>query len=116
MDIRDDDAFKISVNVPEEYLERMMDAVDETMEPVYPGYGRAFSYRPVTGTWKPLDGSSPFKGTVGKIEIADEMQLEFIVNGKDLKDVVDVIVNIHPYEEPAIDIVKIIPWKDIVSP
>ncbi|MCL2712262.1 MAG: hypothetical protein FWD37_03170 [Methanomassiliicoccaceae archaeon] len=114
MEFGDDEMFKISVSVPQEYLERMMDAVDGIIDPVYPGYRRTFSYFPVKGTWIPLEGSSPFKGTVGRTETADEMQLEFIVRGKDLKDAVNEIVNIHPYEEPAIDIVRIYPWKDVV--
>jgi len=108
-----DEVFKISVNVPDEFLEKLMDSVNSVMEPVYPGYDRTFSYSRVTGTWRPLKGSSPFKGTIGKIEISDEMRLEFVVKRKDLKKVVDIIEKIHPYEEPAIDITKVYCRKDI---
>jgi hypothetical protein len=107
------DVFKISVNVPEEFLERIMDSVNSVMEPVFPGYDRTFSYSPVTGTWRPLDGSRPFKGTIGKIEVSDEMKLEFVVRRKDLKNVIDAIIKIHPYEEPAIDITKVFLGNDI---
>jgi hypothetical protein len=108
------DIFKISVNLPEEYLERIMDSVNSAMEPVYPGYDRAFSYSRVTGTWRPLEGSRPYKGTTGRIEISDEVRLEFVVRRKDLKKVMDAIVNIHPYEEPAIDITMTYRTEDIV--
>ena len=107
------EVFKISVNVPDEFLEKLMDSLNSVMEPVYPGYDRTFSYSRVTGTWRPLKGSSPFKGTIGKIEISDEMRLEFVVKRKDLKKVVDIIEKIHPYEEPAIDITKVYCRKDI---
>jgi hypothetical protein len=103
---RDDDIFKISVNVPEEYLERIMDSVNSAMTPVYPGYDRAFSCSRVTGTWRPLEGSRPYKGTIGRTEVSDEICLEFVVRRRDVRNVVNAIVTIHPYEEPAIDITR----------
>jgi len=109
------DILKVTVNVPEEFLERIMDSVNSVMDPVFPGYDRTFSYYPVTGTWRPLKGSSPYKGTVGKIEVSDEIKLEFAVKRKDLKKVIEVIEKIHPYEEPAIDITKVVCGKDIHS-
>ena len=110
----DEIIFKISVSVPEEYLEKMMDSVNSVMDPVYPGYDRTFSYSRVTGTWRPLEGSSPFKGTTGKTEVSDEIELGFIVREKDLKAVIRCIANIHPYEEPAIDITRTYRWKEFV--
>jgi len=107
------DVFRISVNVPEEYLEKLMDSINSVMEPVYPGYDRTFSYSRVTGTWRPLRGSSPYKGTIGKIEVSDEIRLEFVVRRKDLRKVIDTIVDIHPYEEPAIDVTRTYCGKDI---
>ena len=91
-----------------------MDSINEAIDPLYPGYDRTFTYSRVTGTWRPLPGSSPFKGTVGEIEIAEEIRLEFVVKGKDVKSVVDLINDIHPYEEPAIDIVPAVCGKDVI--
>ena len=110
----DEELFKVSVNVPEEYLEKMMDSINSKTGPVYPGYDRTFGHFRVTGTWRPLAGSRPFKGTIGEIEAADEIRLEFIVRGKDLGDAVKEIVSVHPYEEPAIDIVRTLSWKEFV--
>ena len=109
------DIFKVTVNVPEEFLERIMDSVNSVMGPVYPGYDRTFSYSPVTGTWRPLEGSSPYKGTIGKIEVSDEIRLEFVVKRNDLRKVIDAIEKIHPYEEPAIDVTKVLCRKEIHS-
>jgi len=110
----DDEVFKVSVNVPDEYLEKLMDSINSVMGPVYPGYDRTFSYSRVTGTWRPLKGSSPYKGTIGRIEVSEEIELNFVVKKKDLKNVIDTIVDIHPYEEPAIDVTKVFCRKDIV--
>jgi len=105
--------FRISVNVPPEFLDRMMDTITDAIDTPYPGYERAFGYFPVTGTWRSLEGSNPYKGKVGEIEIADEMRLEFIVLEKNLKIAVAAIREVHPYEEPAIDIVEIIDWHSL---
>ncbi|MDR0778731.1 MAG: hypothetical protein LBE48_04770, partial [Methanomassiliicoccaceae archaeon] len=102
------------VNVPEEFLEEIMDSVNLLMEPVHPGYDRTFQYSRVKGTWRPLEGSSPYKGSLNRIETADEIRLEFVVRGKDLKNVIGCIVNIHPYEEPAIDVIPALGWRDVI--
>ena len=105
------DIFKIGVNIPAEFLERLMDSVTEVIEPLYPKYDRTFMYWPVKGTWRPLEGSDPYNGTVGKIEVADEMRIEFVVKEKDVRNAVEAIVRVHPYEEPAIDIIPMFGWK-----
>ena len=105
--------FKMVVFVPEEYLEKMMDSVTEAISPVYPNYTRTFSYSKVTGTWLPLEGSDPFLGTHGKIETAEETRLEFIVFEKDIKAAVKAVRGVHPYEEPAIDIIETLDWHSL---
>jgi len=114
MELQDDRLFKICVSVPEEFLERIMDSVNDNMEPVYPGYDRAFSYSRTTGTWRPLEGSNPFKGELNRIEVADEIRLEFVIKGKDIRNVLRAIADIHPYEEPAMDVSEVKDWKDLV--
>ena len=105
--------FRFSVNVPSEFLDKMMDAITEAIESPYPGYERAFGYAPVTGTWRSLEGSNPYKGKIGEIEVADEIRMEFIVREKDLKVAVAAIRRVHPYEEPAIDIVEMVDWHSL---
>jgi len=105
---------KISVCIPPEYSETLMDAVTGAIDAVYPGYERAFTVSRVTGTWRPMKGSSPFKGTAGKIETADEAKIEFVIRKSDLKDAVKAIRNIHPYEEPCIDIIEMTDWHSVM--
>ena len=106
--------YKIAVNIPREFIDDLMDAVDAAVTPIYPKYRRAFSYWPTEGTWIPTDGANPYLGTVGSIEKAEEMHIEFAVDEADLRTVVTVIRNIHPYEEPCIDIIPMLPWKEFV--
>lgn len=107
--------YKITVNIPREFMERMMDEVTDHIEPIYPKYDRAFCYWPVTGTWRALPGSNPYLGDIGKIETAEEYRVEFAVKEKDLRNAVEAIRRVHPYEEPAIDVIPMIGWKSVLT-
>ncbi|MCL2333651.1 MAG: hypothetical protein FWC52_02535 [Candidatus Methanoplasma sp.] len=107
-------AYKISVAIPPEYKDRLMDAVNGSMQKIYPGYDRAFSISKTTGTWRSLEGSDPFIGKAGEISVEDELRIEFAIMAEDLKDVVLAIRKVHPYEEPAIDILPMVLWKDVI--
>ncbi|MFA6709910.1 MAG: hypothetical protein WCR83_01105 [Candidatus Methanomethylophilaceae archaeon] len=107
-------AFKIAFTVPEEYSEKMMDAISETVTPFFPEYKRAYCITRVVSTWKPMEGAHPFKGRIGEIEIADELKIEFIIHEEDLKVVLRTIERMHPYEEPAIDVIPCLEWRSVL--
>lgn len=109
-----ENAYRISVNVPLGTEDGFMDAVNEVMDPLYPGYDRCFCMWRVRGTWRPLEGSDPYQGEIGRIEESDEMRIEFAVRERDLEKVVERISEMHPYEEPAIDVIPMIPWKSVI--
>ncbi len=109
-------AYKIAVNIPLGSERMFMDSINEVLTPLYPGYDRCFHWWTVTGTWRPLEGSSPFQGEIGEIEECQETRLEFAVHEDDLEKVVSRIVEVHPFEEPAIDVIPMIPWKDLIRP
>ncbi len=105
--------YRVAVAVPPEFLEKLMDAIDTVMTPVYPGYRRSFTYYPVTGTWQTLAGSHPYDGAPGKITIASEMHLEFVVRREDLAAVLKAIDSTHPYEEPAVNVTPELAWRSL---
>jgi len=108
------DIYKIGVNVPADHLEKLMDMINDSMEQIYPNYDRVYMYWPVKGTWRSLPGADPYDGKIGEISVADEMRVEFAVKACDLNAVIKVIADNHPYEEPAIDVIPMIPWKDLI--
>lgn len=110
------EVFGVAVNVPASHLEILMDAIDSVMEPVYPGYRRSFYYYPVKGTWKTLEGSNPYIGTPGEISVEDEVHLKFICRKEDLSEVLKTIDKVHPYEEPAVDVVPQLGWRSLIDP
>lgn len=108
------DVFKIGLCIPAEYLDGLMDLIEDTVHVKDSHYSRAFSYWPVKGTWRTLEGANPFNGEIDKITIADEMRLEFAVDDADIRDVIIAIRKYHPYEEPAIDIIPMADWRTFI--
>jgi hypothetical protein len=108
-------AYKISLTIPASHKDILMDAVNSVMQQIYPGYDRVFSITETKGTWRPLKGSDPFIGRVGEVTVEDEVRIDFAVKAENLKKVIIAIKEIHPYEEPAIDIMPLIPWKDVID-
>ena len=106
-----DAVYKVSVTVPEDSADVLMDAISEANEQLYPGYERVFTITDVVGTWVPVYGSNPTIGEEGIISHVAEKKLEFLVKEKDLKKVLRAIVEYHPYEEPAVDVIPCQGWR-----
>jgi dinuclear metal center YbgI/SA1388 family protein len=56
------------------------------------------------GTFRALDGASPFLGNLHEKHTENETKIEFILPTYLLDNLLVAIKNTHPYEEPAIDI------------
>lgn len=56
----------------------------------------------------PNENSKPYIGKNNKIEYVEEEKLEVICNTESVKKVIQELRKIHPYEEPAIDIIPLI--------
>lgn len=65
-----------------------------------------------TGTFRPLEGSTPALGQVGRFEEVDEVRLETVVPRRLRRTVVSALLAAHPYETPAYDV---IPLADLPS-
>ena len=67
------------------------------------------------GTFRALDGSNPFVGSVGEIHNADEIRVETIVPVFMQNAVIEAIKKSHPYEEVAYDIFPLLNTSDNVG-
>lgn len=61
------------------------------------------------GRFRPLPGANPTIGTIGDIEVVDEVRLEVILPRAERAKVVAALLASHPYEEPAYDVVELAP-------
>lgn len=95
---------KIVVYVPVGHEE----AVREAMCAAGAGHIGAYSHCTFAsegkGTFLPLEGTNPFMGKQGQLEVVDELRLETIVPAEQAEAVVRAMLAAHPYEEAAYDI------------
>ena len=60
------------------------------------------------GTFKPSKNANPYIGEKDKFEIVEEEKIETICDINKVKKVLIRLREIHPYEEPAINIIPLI--------
>ncbi len=60
------------------------------------------------GTFMGSASSKPRIGKKGRFEMTEEIKLEMICEQKDLDSVVNIVYQMHPYEEPACEIYPVI--------
>ena len=65
------------------------------------------------GTFKPSKNANPYIGEKEKIEFVDEEKLEVVCDINIAKRVLNKIREVHPYEEPGIDIIPLINEDDL---
>ena len=60
-----------------------------------------------TGTFKPEEGADPFVGEIGKRHEEKEMKIEVIFPGYLKQKIIRAMIEAHPYEEVAYDIISL---------
>lgn len=99
---------KIIVTVPLENVEEVRNAVCEAGAGVIGNYMYCSMSTKCIGTFKPTDKANPYIGKKDNLEFVNEEKLEVVCNVNKVREVVSVLRKIHPYEEPAIDIIPLI--------
>ncbi len=66
-----------------------------------------------TGQFRPLKGSSPYLGEQNRITQVDEYKVELICKNDAIKKIVNKLIEVHPYEEPAYHIIKVYTLADL---
>ncbi len=67
----------------------------------------SFSVKGV-GRFRPLEGAKPTLGEVGKVEEVEEERIETVCRECDLEKILAAVRAAHPYEEPAIDMYRLL--------
>jgi len=100
--------YKFTVYVPIQSASQVRQAVFEA------GAGKIGNYTETSfnitgkGTFKPMEGTSPFIGKIGKREEVQEIKIETVVAERDLDSVIQAMKDNHPYEEPAYDVYELL--------
>lgn len=100
-------SYKIVVYVPLTHTDKVREAIGNT------GCGKlgkythcSFSTRGI-GRFKPGEGANPHIGEVGKLEEVEEERVEVTCHNNVVKNVIEAIKRVHPYEEVAIDVYEL---------
>lgn len=100
--------YKLCFYVPESHLEEVKLAVFAA------GAGRIGDYDNCCwqvlgqGQFRPLSGSEPFLGRQDVIESVSEYRVEMVCEARWIRAAVAALLDAHPYEEPAWDVVALV--------
>lgn len=95
---------KLVVFVPAADAQSLIDALAAAGAGALGDYDRCAWTTEGTGTFRPLDGACPAIGTIGAIEQVAETRVEMVVPAARRAAVIAALRQVHPYEEPAFDL------------
>lgn len=105
--------YKLEIFIPKTHFSKLLSAL-QTADAGHIGkYDSCLSYSEVIGTWRPLEGAKPYLGQHNKISQEKELKVEVQIIAENLHKTISAIKNIHPYEEPVINIVPLIDINEI---
>lgn len=100
----EDQLVKLSVFVPRTHEEQVRLAIGNAGAGHIGNYSHCSFSSDGTGTFTPLEGTSPFIGKEGRLEKVEEVKIESIMPQSLQKVVVSAMRKAHPYEEVAFDL------------
>ena len=98
---------KLEIFVPQEYALQLRDELAKIGVGVIGNYDHCVALTAVRGFFRPLPGSNPSEGQVGKVNEVAEYKLEVNCKRELVKEAIKVIKSIHPYEEPLINVIPL---------
>lgn len=94
----------IIIKVPQTHADVVRDALGKAGAGKMGNYSHcSFSTKGI-GRFQPEEGSNPFLGKTHILEEVLEERIETVCDKKILKEVIDAVKKVHPYEEVPIDI------------
>ena len=99
--------YKVAVYVLPKDLEKVQKAAWDAGAGKDAHYDHAAYTSTAHGTFRPLPGADPAVGKVNRQAKTEETRLELLVRERDLPAVRAAITAAHPYEQPAIDVLKL---------
>ena len=98
----------IVVTVPAEKVNEVRNAMSEVGAGIIGNYTHCSTTTKCIGTFKPNDSATPYIGKNNKLEFVEEEKIETVCNIKDVKKVISKMREVHPYEEPVIEIIPLL--------
>ncbi|MRF39935.1 NGG1p interacting factor NIF3 [Escherichia coli] len=96
--------YKLAFFVPASHVEVVKAAVFAAGGGRIGGYDHCAWQTLGQGQFRPLDGSQPFLGQTGQVEVVEEWKVELVVADDLIAQVVAALKQSHPYETPAYEV------------
>lgn len=100
--------YKLSVFIPESHLDSVKEALFDAGAGRQGDYDRCCWQTLGRGQFRPLQGSDPFLGQQGELEVVNEYKVEMLCDESCSREVIEALREAHPYEEPAFDLVSVV--------
>ncbi len=107
---RADQLDKIVTFVPRDDAQRVIDALAAAGAGSIGDYDRCAFTSEGAGTFRPGAAAHPHIGVTGVVEVVPETRVEMVVPRPLREQVVTALRRVHPYEEPAFDVVELAGW------
>ena len=99
---------RLELYVPADHLRVVVEALHQAGAGRVGAYDHTCAVTPVTGHWRPLEGATPYEGTVGELSQAPELKVEMRCPRSLASQAVRAARAAHPYEEPVIDVIQLL--------
>ena len=108
MDLSNITQVKLEIYTPAEYIIALRDSLTALGACKIGSYDHVISWQETKGCWRPLEDSNSFQGEKGSVCTGEEVKLEVRCPVGLVSEAQKVIREIHPYEEPVINIIPLI--------
>ena len=98
---------KLEIFIPETHLGALKAVLREVDAGHIGNYDCCLSYSQVMSTWRPLAGTDPYIGKENVIGIEPELKVEVTIRTEKLRETMEAIKRVHPYEEPVINVIPL---------
>lgn len=103
--LRESQFVKLRVSTPVEFADTIREVLGRNGAGIQGLYSYCSGSYPMVGRFIPMSGSSPSIGQIGELERVEEEMIEVLCDRDIVREVISAVKKVHPYEEPAIDII-----------
>jgi dinuclear metal center YbgI/SA1388 family protein len=98
---------KLVTFAPNDVVDRILDALADAGAGTIGDYTRCAYLGEGAGTFLPGRNTDPTIGRAGKVERTPETRIEMVLPRARRREVVRALLDVHPYEEPAYDVLEL---------
>jgi len=99
--------YKLNFFVPTQNKEEVKQALFELGVGQYDNYDSCSFESLGVGQFRPINHANPHIGSLNSIEYVEEYKIEMICKNHLIKEAVNLLKRIHPYEEVAYEVLKL---------